>query len=346
VTDADEAEDVRRLEFLRLTGVTLASALAPPLVHGWPDQWGQQLPQITDAMLAQLRAQTEGFRWLDRQQGAYFLLPQTARHARALVNLWRRSDGAGPARRALAEMAADACHLVAYQAFDQGERNRAVEWYRCSAELAAQARAKDLYVFAMCGVAYMHARDGDSELAVSVVHQLAALPLSEAAGCYVGVYAAHAHASAGQRDLALRALDRAAASSERSRGDAPATWLGIPDLAFVERQRAMILAGFGSPEALTVLARLETETPAVFQRYQVTLLTDQAQAHARLGHVEQAASLLCAAHQRNARVYSAEKRLRIRQARQVLQPWQTASAVKELDEALRAAPPRPPAGAG
>jgi hypothetical protein len=41
----------------------------------------------------------------------------------------------------------------------------------------AKARDQDLYVFAMCGVAYMHALNGDGELALSVLNQLGSLSL-------------------------------------------------------------------------------------------------------------------------------------------------------------------------
>ena len=76
--------------------------------------------------------------------------------------------------------AACACHLVAYQAFDQGDRVQAVEWYRSSAELAARCGAQGMYVFAICGVAYMYARAGRGELAGSVLEQLAGLSMSAA----------------------------------------------------------------------------------------------------------------------------------------------------------------------
>ena len=72
------------------------------------------------------------------------------RFAHALARLWRTTSAADrPTLCQLAGIAADASHLVAYQLFDQGDPHRAAEWYRCSAELAAHARAGDMYVFAM-----------------------------------------------------------------------------------------------------------------------------------------------------------------------------------------------------
>lgn len=342
-----EAENVRRAEFLKVTGVAVASLLAPPLVHEWGPYTQHPVPELTDLMLAQARAQTEGFRWLDRKHGARSLLAHTTRHANSLASMWRLTEETSPLRQELAEAAADACHLVAYQAFDQGERVRAAEWYRCAAELAARGGAKDLYAFAVCGVAFMHARNGDGELALSVLRQLPSLRLSAAAHCYVAVYEAHAHASSRQRDPALRALDRAAEYAARAGGETPSPWLGIPDRAFTERQRAMILADFGSSEALTVLGWLDRRTPEVFQRYRVTMLTDRAMTHGRLGDAEQTVDLLGAALHLNERIRSAEKRARILEVRRILSPCASARSVRAFDEVLQATSPaalvgRPP----
>lgn len=342
------AEVVRRDEFLKLTGATLASWLGPPLVHGWPDRQVPPQPELSDVLLARFRAQTEGFRWLDRQRGSHGLLEATTAHARDTTRFWRLCDRTHPLRSGLAQVAADACHLVAYQVFDQGKRIQAIEWYHCSAELAAQARDQDLYVFAMCGVAYMHALNGDGELALSVLNQLGSLPLSLAAQCYIAVYRAHACASMRGGKAAFVALDNAAALSAQLRNEAPSSWLGIPDAAFVQRQRAMIGAKLGSPESLSLLSSLDERTPEVFQRYRVTLLTDQARAHASLGDVEQSAALLVRAAQRNQRIRSVERAARILQVRAALNQHADCGAVRALDEVLESSgalpPGRPAAG--
>jgi hypothetical protein len=328
---------VRRIDFLALTGTTLVSLLAPPLVHGWSDRQSSPLPELDELLLAHLRAQNEGFRWLDRQHGAHDLLPATTVHARNLTAFWRLTDPANPLRGELAQIAADACHLVAYQAFDQGKRIQAIEWYRCSAELAAQADARDLYVFAICGVAYMHARNGEGELALSLLQQLVPLATSAAAQCYIAVYHAQAHASRPGYDDAFAALDRAAAMAERARDDAPSSWLGIPDAAFVLRQRAMIAAQLKAPQSLELLTVLDEQTPKVFQRYRVTLLTDQALAHAQRGDIEQAAPLLEQAALRNQQIRSVEKAGRILDVRAALDHGADSGPVKALDEVLRSA---------
>jgi hypothetical protein len=338
VTECGELDEVRRSEFLKVTGVTLAGLLAPPPPQEWPGAPDPRSPELSHLMLAQIRAQTEEYRWLDRKNGARDVLPGAVRHAEALASMWQRTAPASPLRQELAAAAADACHLVAYQAFDQGQRASATGWYRRAAWLAASGAAQDLYVFAACGVAFMHARNDDGELALSVLRQLAPLRLSAAGGCYLSVYQAHAHASLRQPDAALRALDGAAKHAARvpGQGGAPSPWLGIPDEAFVDRQRAIILARFGLPGAVPLLERLDRRTGDVFQRYRVTLLADRAMAHARLGQVEPAADLLVAAVRRNERVRSAEKREQVLAVRQVLRPHESARAVRNLDEVLRA----------
>lgn len=351
----EEAEDVRREKFLTLIGSSLAGILAPPLVHGWPDSDGPPLPELNEALLMQLRVQTEGFRWLDRREGAAAHLHACARHARSLVTLWRATDAAHPLRTSLANITADACHLVAFQAFDQGQRGAATAWYRCASQLAERAGNQDLYVFASCGEAYMHAKNGDPAPAFALLGQLRGLTLSAAGRCYVEVYQAHGLAAANQLGLALEALDRAAASAGQVVDDAPSPWLGIPDLAFVDRQRAMVLAQFGRRDALPLLAELGQRTPAIFRRYRVTVATDQALTHARAGEIEQAVEYLTVAVRLNLLIRSAEK---ARQGLVVYRLLSTAAGstmLKELDEAIeqsaareiaqgRRRAPTPPAG--
>jgi ethanolamine utilization microcompartment shell protein EutL len=69
----------------------------------------------------------------------------------------------------------------------------------------------------------------------------------------------------------------------------------------------------------------------------VTLLADQALAHASLGHVGQSVELLTSAAQRNQRIRSAEKTASILRVRAVLGQSAGNSAVKAADEALKSA---------
>lgn len=334
-----EGDDTRRKDFLAGAGVMLASILAPPLIHNWREPSPSNLPHLDDQLLAQLRAQTEGFRWLDRQEGAARLLPSTTKHARDLATFWRLTDDHHALRDELGVIAADACHLVAYQAFDQGGRVQAMEWYRSSADLAGRARCQDLYVFAMCGVAYMHARNQNGDMALSVLEQLQPLSLSTAARCYLAAYEAHAHAATPQlgkakRDAVLSALDRAASFADKTRDEPPSPWLGIPGTSFVERQRALTMASFGDQETLDLLDRLEEQTSAVFQRYQVTLVTNRALTYASRGDVDRAAGQLVTAVEHNMHVRSVEKHNLIREARSVLEPHRSSRAVRAVDELL------------
>ncbi|MGH8885788.1 MAG: helix-turn-helix domain-containing protein [Egibacteraceae bacterium] len=308
---AKEAEDVQRDQFLWLAGSTLANILTPPLVHVWRTPNSPPVPKLTDVLLDQARAETEGFRWLDRKEGSQKHLPATTRHARKLFNFWRLTDGTHALRAQLAEVAADACHLVAYQAFDQGQRAPAIEWYRCTAELASRSANQDLYVLAVCGVASMHSRNGDTKLALSVLRQLFPLPLSAAAQCSIGVHEALTQARARRLDLALKAFDRAAAFSEQTKDEAPSSWLGIPDRSFVERMRASTLAQFGNIEAITLWDWLDQSTPAAFRRYRVHLATDVALIYTHQKQVEPSAESLTSAVILNQQTRSVEKTRRI-----------------------------------
>jgi len=335
VGDTGSSGAVRRSKFLTLAGTTVAGVLAPPLVHSWGSHSLAETPSLTEDLLTALNAQADGFRWRDRQEGSRRLLPAAARYAHDVAHLWRLSDNDHPLRQELGRIAADACHLVAYQAFDQGNRAQAIEWYRSSAELAGQNNAPDLYVFAICGVAYMHAGNGYGELALSMLGQLLDLPLSMAARCYIAVYQAHAYAATGERDAAYAALDHAWGCAERTADEAPSPWLGVTDASFVDRQRAMVLVSFADPAALGALELLGRQTPEVFRRYQVTLRADLALAHAQFGDAEQAVAMLTEATKRNATIQSVEKARRLHDVRRVLARHGATTAVRTVDEALR-----------
>jgi transcriptional regulator with XRE-family HTH domain len=332
----EEGEDVRRSEFLALAGGTLAGLVAPPLVHGWPTQPPPGLPALDDELLVHLRAHVEGLRWRDRQEGARRLLPATSRYAHQLAGYWQVTEEDHPLRPALGQLAADACHLAAYQAFDQGDRAQAVEWYRSSAELAARCAAPGMYVFAMCGVAYMYARAGRPDLASSVLDQLAPIATSAADHSYLAAYRAHTHASAARRDVARRALDQAAAHAEQTHNDPPSAWLGIPDSSWVQRQEVIVLSQLGDPDALPALDRLNAATSAVFQRFQVTLQANYALVHAKTGNIDEAAASLIAAATKNRSTQSMEKARVIIEARRAL-PAVDSSALRAADELLHEA---------
>ncbi|MBV9448047.1 MAG: helix-turn-helix domain-containing protein [Streptosporangiaceae bacterium] len=330
----EQDEEVRRHDFLSLAGGAVAGLVAAPLLHAWADSRSPVSQPLTDIHLSQLQALTEGFRWLDRRQGASELLSATMRHAHAVVQQWRQSD-AGPAlHTALARVAADACHLVAYQLFDQGDRHRALEWYRCAAELAARGHARELYVFALCGVAWMHAQLGDDELALAILEQLDDSSLPDAAQCYIAIYRAQSHAEGGRRDAALHELDVADIHASASINEAPSPRLGIPDSQFVTRQRAMIMARFGLRDSMPILATLDEHTSPAFQRYRVTLTVTRAQIHATTRQTAEAAALLKQALEGNATVRSVEKMRQILATRRALEQDRDSPEVRELDGML------------
>jgi hypothetical protein len=184
-------------------------------------------------------------------------------------------------------------------------------------------------------MASMHARTGGVELALSVLHQLFALPLSAAAQCYIAVHEALTQAKARRLTLALKAFDRAAIFSEQTKNEAASSWLGIPDRSFVERMRASVLAQFGNIEAITLLERLDQSTPAAFQRYRVHLATDVALIHAHQKQVEPSAEALASAVLLNRQIRSVEKTRRIYAVRALLDPYRDSKAVQAVDEMIR-----------
>lgn len=96
----------------------------------------------------------------------------------------------------------------------------------------------------------------------------------------------------------------------------------------------MILADLGDRSGLDVLTWLDQHTPATFQRYRVTLLTNQSLLCAKLHEPERSATLLQHALCRNARTRSRERLLQMRQVRTALQPFDDAVDLRDIDDAL------------
>jgi len=328
---------VRRDEFLRLGAAILGSVLAPPLIHDWAADDSGAGRDLDEDVIRQVRAQTAGYRWLDRQEGARTHLPDAARHARRVIEAWQDADARHPLRPVLAELAADACHLVAYQVFDQGRRGLATRWYRCAADLAAPSGNRDLYIFAVCGVAYMEAAQGHLIRSLDLHDQTARLRRSAAALSYVHAYRGHALLAAQDSDGMLRSLDAAAVFAGHTTDEPPPSWLGVTGPVWVERQRAMLLTRLGSPDAVAALTALQRQTPPLFARFHVTVATDLARAHSANGNYEGAAASLTTAAAINGRVCSVERARRMRAVRDGLAQAAPAPVLEQVDDALRSA---------
>jgi hypothetical protein len=108
---------------------------------------------------------------------------------------------------------------------------------------------------------------------------------------------------------------------------------------FVERQRGIVLAGFGEKSGIGVPSWLQEHTAPVFQRYRVTLMTNQAELYARLGDPERSANLLRDAALRNARTRSREK---FSKMVRICAGWRRisdSSELEQLHEELRVSSP-------
>jgi hypothetical protein len=254
-----------------------------------------------------------------------------------VVEAWQDTDARHPLRPVLAELAADACHLVAYQVFDQGRRGLAKEWYRSAADMAARSGNRDLYVFAACGVAYMDARQGQVMRSLDVLHQTARVGGSATASSYIHAYRGHALLAAQDRDGMLRSLDTAAVLAGHTADQQPPSWLGVTGPDWVQRQRAMLLARLGSPGAVTTLTALQQQTSPLFARFHVTVATDLAHVHTASGDYEAAAAALTTAATLNGRVRSVERARRMRAVRDRLAPTAPTPVLDQVDDALRSA---------
>lgn len=333
-----EEPRVRRDEFLHGAGAVMVGWLTAPLYDH--EQRAPVVSEVTDAFVDHVRAQLEGLRWLDRREGALRHLAGTSRHAHGLIDVWRSLPADHALSAPVARIAADACHLVAYQAFDQGGRERAVTWYQVAADLAARAGDSDLRVLAVCGVAFMHVQSGDHRRALQLLHRLHSTARSAAAHCYVAVYQAHAHATARAVDDAGAALDRAAVLAAVTGHEPPSSCLGVSDGAFVARHHALVGARIGSATAVDDLRRLDQSTADVFRRFRIGIAADLASVHARRGDIDEAARQLGKAATLNRSVASAEKTARIRATRTALEPYRTSRAVTDLDQTLAAILPQ------
>ncbi|MER7756715.1 helix-turn-helix transcriptional regulator [Kitasatospora sp. NPDC097643] len=259
-------------------------------------EWAQRLsPDVIDTFMAQ----TELLRTLDRQMGPASLVEQTHAHVTALENFLALTMRPST-REQVAWALAGAATFAASQARDLGAAKNAWRLAELGRRAAVEANDPRYLAYAMARQATVLSTVGRPELAVLLVEEAQRTVGSKASPrqtAWLHVAAAKSFAYAGQRDAALRALNRADAllpPGDDSRDpDMPNIFLNHNDLV---RHRSRILSHFGDDTALDALYDALARNDATFTRPTVALHCDLARAHLIRGERDQAVN-----HLRNAR---------------------------------------------
>jgi transcriptional regulator with XRE-family HTH domain len=241
--------------------------------------------QRVDAETVELfRQQTEMARRADRRLGSAARLDQLRGHIRELEHLLRHTI-IRQHREQLAAALADASTLAGWDALDGGSVRQAWEHHELAKAAARESGSAALLAHATGQQAFILMDIGDAGDALALLLEAQAIagdrvpPLLRA---WLAAALGEGHATAGDRDSALRAFDQASALLP--------TETTHPELAFVflggshlDRWRGNVLARLGEPGAVDQLTAVLAATPADFVRARAAVLVDLAYSHSRAG---------------------------------------------------------------
>jgi tetratricopeptide (TPR) repeat protein len=329
---------VERRELLALllrAGTAPAWAMVPRELRSQIAQLPIEDQRAPEAIIAI----TGGYRQLDDSTASPELLPLALGHLQYASGTLRRS--ATPAHRArLAAAASEAAGLVGSVAFDNGNHDLACANYEASITFADQSGNDLLRAFSLGMMSCFRAETGHGSKAVSLLEKGRALlpkdapPTIEAR---MGTYEANVYARAGDRPMALAALARVDAASERIGRDEEMFWpLVFPfDSARLERERGACATRLGISEI--ALSALRTGLSAIGSaptKRRAVVLCDLAESYTRTGEIEEACRHALEALAIGLQMDSYRILQRVGGIRRALTPWKDAPAVAELEDRL------------
>ena len=232
-----------------------------------------------------LRGQTQSLRLLDRRLGAANLFPQTTAHVGQIEQLVRYALP-GAHREAAADELGQAAALAGWQALDMGRLDEAWRLHETAKAAARESGRTAGLSYASAQQAYVLLdadRPADALTLVRNARQQAGRSTSPVLRAWLCAAEGEALAVLGERDVALRALDAAAAAlpDECDVPESPFLMLNAGHLA---RWRGNCLARLGETSAIDSLtSALDTMGEGQYGRAEVSLRVDLALAYRARG---------------------------------------------------------------
>jgi transcriptional regulator with XRE-family HTH domain len=320
---------VKRRDFLT-SGIATTFAVAVPL----PSQ-NDEFNDVTG-----LRHITGSYRRLDAvMPGRELVEPVTAHLNMGQRLLSRTPDGEHRIR--LAEAVAEMAGLAAWLAWDGANLGNARGYYVLSMKTAKRSGNRLLSAYMTGSLASLAIDSGDTVEGLSLLRSARSQLGAErpaTADAWLSCLEAVAHATAGERDPALSALDRAETAVSRItlEDTPPWPWVFAFDSGKVAAHRLTCAARLKRPEAAfaaATAAHVPLNTGHARQRALLTF--DLAEAHLQNGEVEQAFAVACDALDLAAPYNSGRVADRARRLRRVVTGRVPSNVLQNFDDRLR-----------
>ncbi|WP_239341788.1 hypothetical protein [Frankia sp. CiP3] len=335
------ATTVRRRQFLLSMGRAATAAATIPLVAGSttePDRLLGALgtpSRVDAAIIGHIEDVLHHAQRQDDALGPQAVLRTVLDQRRLARHLL---EGCPPdLRPRLLSVYADLCRATGQFIFDLGQFKAAMPHLEKARAAAHEARNTELGAFTLCQMAHAAIWQGHPRMAVDYASAAVAWAWrtpDRALQANTGDMAARAYAAAGEYDACMAELDRAAGALAL-RDDRPSLsyWY---DEAFLASIRGQCLLHVQRPaEALAIIGpSVATLDPALSVRNLAMTMVDLGSAYIQHGEIEEAARALGQASELAVRNRSVRLAIRLRDARQQLEPWTDTPAVRELDETM------------
>ncbi|MGK5557968.1 tetratricopeptide repeat protein [Actinomadura kijaniata] len=245
--------------------------------------------RIGSAEVASVRAMTEHLSRLDDQVGGRTVRPMAAAFLVNTIVPYLRAEASHSVRRQMLSAAADHCYLTGYMAMDERADGLAQRYYRKALELAGYAGDHLTYCTTLRGM---------SVQAVDLRHSSDALHLADAAAqaapqagprmlAFLVGQQAHAAAQWGDRDTAIKHLQRAEAAMDRA--ESQTTTFGSYDSAALAYHSSQVRYELGDRAAsIAALEQADRQRHSIYRRIRVRHLGTVAERKLELGRLEEA----------------------------------------------------------
>jgi len=334
----------RRQVLQAMLSIASAALVLPPREVLSPDAWERlalvsRKPSSVDASALQdLETITKSYWRLRANTTSFDLMNGVLGHFETVLGMLQHPQPTATLRR-LCSIAGETAQILGQMLFDLHDFSAAWSYYTIALHAAQEALNTDLRAVGLGRMSFLLTYSEQAREALPLLEEAQSLAGQSALPSIRSWLAAvEAEAQARNSDSAacISALDQAELLAMRDGFEAdpyatglnPSRLAGYKGVCFVRLQQ---------PEmALPALEEALALLPPSALRRQSTLLTDMAAALLQQGAIEQACDLAVRALVITRETRSRSVLQRLRHLRQKLEPWNTTSAVRDVDEQLTA----------
>ncbi|WP_250291476.1 helix-turn-helix domain-containing protein [Frankia sp. CiP1_Cm_nod1] len=298
----------------------------------------RQQAVATPSVVGSLSARTAGLFGLEERVPAHRLMERVTAQLAALSRLLEAAPRSA-VRQALAVTAGETAALAGWLAFDMRNSADARAYYRVAAEVAQETGDDALLACVLGYESFQSSMNGRPDKACALLAEAqrhAAHGGSPMTCAWLAAREAEEQAHQGDRDAALRALDRAVDAFEQATPADDRVWTQFFDRSRLDGMRVTTFTRLRRPDAAraTALEGLRTTSPTTTKKRSL-LLSAVAEVHIQQREIEQACQFAADALAIVAQTDFSLGLTRILHIRDHLSPWRGIQAVRDLDEQLR-----------